>query len=692
MTGAWGLAIDLGTCCVTAATRYDGEAAVLPLDPGRDDHSLPALVLVDGDELVVGREAVDQVTRFPERIIRSPRHLLWADTALYVEGRWIDPVDPVAALLRVVSAAARHRFPDHEPDSTFLTYPARWDEPAQRRLREAAHRAGLGEVVLLPEAIAAARWYATRKPSTKGAVVAVYDLGGGGFDTAALRRTETGFELAGAAGGLDEVGGEEFDRALLHVVKQYARLIDPGAAARIWDAADRSAVMTQYRWAVEAREAKKALSRRRPCLVGGEPPFSPGIQVTPDEFEEAIGLAVRRTVTELGRTIRAAGLVMDELDAVYLTGGSSAIPLVSQTIAGRLQDWVAVEIAPDPKHTVVLGALTDVPPPDDGARPARPWRQRVAGQPTAPALSGSSLFTGTDQGRLYAFDLATGARRWQTGGYVPITGAAATEELVVIGDTDGRVSAYCSATGVRHWWRQLDGPLSTGPRVHGEHVYVASEQSGLHCLALATGVTTWRCRAAQAKGSPPVAADGWVFVGGRKGMLFAVAGRQEEWRVRLSSAPVVGPIEVTGSMIFAATEDGQIHAVPRHGPPEVRWRQPAGVSPGTGPRYHRGRVYAATGDGRIAVFDAEDGRPEPMLRAGAPVTALVPHGDALYVAAGSALSVARVADGTVRRVHGIDWPVEAAPAFADDFVFLCGTGGQVAAVRLESARSGDYGR
>ena len=48
----------------------------------------------------------------------------------------------------------------------------------------------------------------------EGGCVAVYDLGGGTFDTAILRREGGGFRLAGPPGGLDWFGGEDFDQRL----------------------------------------------------------------------------------------------------------------------------------------------------------------------------------------------------------------------------------------------------------------------------------------------------------------------------------------------------------------------------------------------------------------------------------------------------------------------------------------------
>ena len=47
-----------------------------------------------------------------------------------------------------------------------------------------------------------------------GEVVAVYDLGGGTFDAAVLRKTEAGFEILGQPEGIERLGGIDFDEAV----------------------------------------------------------------------------------------------------------------------------------------------------------------------------------------------------------------------------------------------------------------------------------------------------------------------------------------------------------------------------------------------------------------------------------------------------------------------------------------------
>jgi molecular chaperone DnaK len=87
------------------------------------------------------------------------------------------------------------------------------------------------------------------------------------------------------------------------------------------------------------------------------------VRITRPELEAAIEDSLRPTVDELVRTVEAAGLTVADLTAVYLTGGSSRIPRVSELVAERTGLLPTAE--GDPKAVVCLGALravTDPPP------------------------------------------------------------------------------------------------------------------------------------------------------------------------------------------------------------------------------------------------------------------------------------------------------------------------------------------
>src|SRR5690606_8076688 len=79
------------------------------------------------------------------------------------------------------------------------------------------------------------------------------------------------------------------------------------------------------------------------------------IRVTRAEFEARIAPRVRESLDELRATVERAGLGFGDLAEVFLTGGSSRIPLISDLFAAEFGRMPSVE--GDPKSVVVLGAL-----------------------------------------------------------------------------------------------------------------------------------------------------------------------------------------------------------------------------------------------------------------------------------------------------------------------------------------------
>ena len=347
----WRLAIDFGTTA-TAAAIHQGEAEIIQIEGmGR----LPSLVMLGADGApVAGAAAERQAAGAPDRVERTPKRRL-GDRTLLLGGQAADPVDLVAAVLRLVAVEARRHQGGSDPAEVVLTHPASWAGHRLAALREAARRAGLGEVTLLPEPVAAAMHLADARISV-GDHVAVYDLGGGTLDCAVLRRTANGFEPVGAPGGDERLGGEHFDELLYDMAGQTLAARDPDVWEQLRTSEDRSWVRANVALRSEVRLAKEALASTSEYVIYAPSPIDQEIRITRAQLEELLRAPLERTVDELVATIERAGLTPADVKAVYLAGGSSRMPLVTELLSGR------TGLAPftwgDPKAAVALGAAS----------------------------------------------------------------------------------------------------------------------------------------------------------------------------------------------------------------------------------------------------------------------------------------------------------------------------------------------
>src|SRR5262249_1063510 len=141
------------------------------------------------------------------------------------------------------------------PASLAVTHRANWGAYKLDLLRSSIHHVGLEVDHFVPEPAAAASFYASQRSLAPGSVVAVYDLGGGTFDAAVVRETDTGFEIVGQPDGIERLGGIDFDHAVFRHVATSVGLDVDGLDI---DDPTIGAALTQLRQ--DCVEAKEALS------------------------------------------------------------------------------------------------------------------------------------------------------------------------------------------------------------------------------------------------------------------------------------------------------------------------------------------------------------------------------------------------------------------------------------------------
>ena len=269
----------------------------------------------------------------------------------------------MAAVLQAVAAQVAERY-GGAPGAITIAHPANWGQYKIELLRQAAQLAGLGRARFLTEPEASAIHYAAGERVQAGDVVAVYDLGGGTFDAAVLRRRADGFEILGEPQGIERLGGIDFDEAVFSHVR--ATVSESLAGLDHSDPTVRAAV-THLRG--ECVSAKESLSDDSETSI---PVMLPGLQtqvrLTRTELEDAIRPALRETVDSLRRAVESAGLAPADLVAVVLAGGSSRIPLVNELVGELGRSSLAMPTPSTPSRSAPPTSLRPSPP----MRPRRP--------------------------------------------------------------------------------------------------------------------------------------------------------------------------------------------------------------------------------------------------------------------------------------------------------------------------------
>ena len=365
------LAIDFGTTYTAAALRTGGTVGMLEIHGSSRTSSA---VFADDGGLLLGKVAEQRAAGAPERFERSPKHYLEeGETGLVLGDELLDVRDVVGRILGDVHAEAARQQDGVAPHEVRLTHPASWSDRRKQLLVESARRGGLPEPVLVPEPEAAAVYLAgegvTGAPIDDGELVAVYDLGGGTLDTALLRRSGAHFELMGRVGGDPHLGGALFDDRL------YRRIGESGLPPDVWrclqESAEREWQRANHGFREGIRAAKEAVSQAATYPVYVPPPVDRELLVSREELESVIRDDIERSIDILEHTAATAGVDLDAVQRIFLTGGSSRIPLVGEMIRQRLG---RADFKGDPKTVVALGAaaLEDVEEPAQPVAPGPP--------------------------------------------------------------------------------------------------------------------------------------------------------------------------------------------------------------------------------------------------------------------------------------------------------------------------------
>lgn len=350
----YGLGIDLGTTFSAAAISTADTVEVFFL--GARSATIPSVVVVrEHGEVLVGEAAERRALSEPARSAREFKRRLGDPTPIFLGGVPYGAESLTAHLLRAVVEQVAER-QGHRPARIALTHPATYRDYKLDLMRLAVGQADIGEVTFVSEPDAAARHYAAQDRLDDGAVVAVYDFGGGTFDATVVRKSGDAFELLGSPEGMERIGGVDFDEALLAHVDESL-----GGALGALDVEDPATRVALARLREECRQAKEALSSDTDVNIPvALPTVSTEVRVTRSGFEALIRPRVGETIEALQRAVRSAGLGMDDVTRVLLVGGTSHIPLVRQMVRDATGRPVALDA--HPKHSVSLGAAQIVRP------------------------------------------------------------------------------------------------------------------------------------------------------------------------------------------------------------------------------------------------------------------------------------------------------------------------------------------
>ena len=393
------LGIDFGTSNSAAAYRVMGEAArLLPLESAAT--GMPTALFFNTEERSThyGRDAMQQYLAGEEgRLMRSLKSLLGSSLLLEktaVHEQLMSYQDVIAIFLKRVADQARVALNGALPERVVLGRPVHFvdahperDRQAQDALAAAARTAGLGEVSFQLEPIAAALDYEQRLSEEQ--LVLVVDIGGGTSDFTVVRLgpqqakhedrnqdilATTGVHIGGTdfdhrlnvaqvmpllgykhigPSGREVPSGVFFDLSTWHLI-QWLYTAKSLASARSLKT-DYSDLQLHQRLmkVLDWREGHRLADAVEQAKIGASQSHAAAeialgwleeglpAAISPEVLQEQLQALLQQVVECAQDCVKQAGVATP--DAIYLTGGSSALRTLRDALRAAFPDVPQVE-------------------------------------------------------------------------------------------------------------------------------------------------------------------------------------------------------------------------------------------------------------------------------------------------------------------------------------------------------------
>ena len=342
--GVPAIGIDLGTT-YSAISYLDQFGRPQVLTNLEGDKTTPSVVLLDGDAVVVGKEAVKAMSTDMDRIAEcSKRDLGRPFYHRALGGKKYPPEVLQAWILNRLRTDAQTRLGEFR--KVVITVPAYFDEVRRKATQDAGYIAGLEVLDIINEPTAAALAFGFQRgrllageTESEPRRILVYDLGGGTFDVT-IMEVAAGEFVTLATDGDCELGGRDWDQRLVnHVAESFYRLhrLDPRENLNAYGQLLR-----------DCEEAKRTLSVRTKtqvlCSYGGHAEW---IKIAREQFEELTADLLERTAFTTRQTLAAAGLEWAQIDDLLLVGGATRMPAVVELLRKLSRKEPDTSISPD---------------------------------------------------------------------------------------------------------------------------------------------------------------------------------------------------------------------------------------------------------------------------------------------------------------------------------------------------------
>ena len=132
------------------------------------------------------------------------------------------------------------------------------------------------------------------------------------------------------------------------------------------------------------------------------------------------------------------------------------------------------------------------------------------------AISGGTVYVGSQSKELLAIALETGKLRWKyrAADSIGESSPAVADGIVYVGDLAGLLHAVSAADGEELWTFKTDAEIRSSPVIVGDRLLIGSYDGNLYCLSRREGKLLWKFTTSNFVHSTPAVVDGVAYLSG----------------------------------------------------------------------------------------------------------------------------------------------------------------------------------
>jgi len=324
------IGIDLGTT-FSAVSHLDemGRPSIMHFSNGSNTVRSTVTFMSDGSSVVGDPVGIDCTA---ERFKRE----MGTEWTFDGNGKSYNPTDLSTFVLKKIHDEVNTNL--GQIAEAVVTIPANFANDAREATMNAAKAAGINVKFIINEPTAAALYFASQQTGSVGGIYAIYDLGGGTFDISIIKLAGEDVEVL-ATEGVHKLGGRDFDDKLTELVKKKYKEASGGD------------LESEDFTPEDAENMKRSLSQRDSV---SKRIVRTNIEITRKEFEESISSLIAQTEMLCESVLDEANISLSEVQEVILVGGSTRMPVVSESVK-RVFGKEAIKFG-NPDEVVALGA------------------------------------------------------------------------------------------------------------------------------------------------------------------------------------------------------------------------------------------------------------------------------------------------------------------------------------------------